>query len=98
MTLVPPSPRVKPQQPSAALLVTASNCEAVLGLRWRLVRKHAAAMNVPVYAIGKKLAINAELLLAALGRSTQATPPVEQLDDAAQRDAMREALGLRGAG
>jgi hypothetical protein len=89
---------VKPLQPSAALLITALNCETVIGIRWRTARKYAAKLGVPIVSVGdKKLAIPAQAFLAALLSSEQ--PPANANDitdhtDDGERARMRAELGF----
>lgn len=89
-----------PQQPmvNQVLLITAANCEAVTGLRWRVVRNHAKQLGVPVYSVGKKLAIPVEKLMAALDAASLVEPAevdIESLSEDAQIVYMAAKLGLR---
>lgn len=89
--------RNQPDGP-VALLITAQNCESVLGLKWRLARAHATKLGVPLFGVGRKLAIPAQAFVAALERAALVEPPpmpLEEQSDDAQREHFRAQLGLR---
>ena len=60
----------------------------MLGLPWRWVRDHASALGVPFVGAGRKRAVRADLLIAALERAQQEPEPTDP------REAIRRACGL----
>lgn len=106
MSTTPNAPIHRLQAPSAAvsgtlLLITAANCEAATGLRWRVLRKHAGALGIPTFSVGRKLCIPAQRILDALERSGRIAPaplPLEEQSDDAIRESMRRELGIARGG
>lgn len=92
------SEKVKP----LPVLIGPRNCEACTGLPWRSVRDNARAMGVPVLLVGRKAAVPAAALLAALERQDvtgdserDAPPALPSIAPTDPAQHIRATLGLR---
>lgn len=60
---------------AAAVLVSDHTCERVLGVEWRVVRRHCKRHGVAIRKIGRRPVVRLDHLLAVLGLADAPSPP-----------------------
>lgn len=66
--------------------VTSSNCEDMLGLSWKSVRKFCAEHSVPVWVVGNRRMVPAHAFMAAVERASAAAQPATFADELAAEE------------